>query len=106
MATNDTVQRMLPKVGGAFPSKPITVNGRVYTPTAGTTVDAPAQDATVLEANFWFRTGGSNCLGVGTTAQRPTTGLFTGATYVDTTLAYSVVYDGTTWRNPATGASV
>lgn len=107
-ATNTTIQRMLPSVAAAPKSgaRSVTANGRLFTAVAGTTVDAAPQDVTVLEANKWFRTGGPNCLGVGTTAQRPTDGLFAGCTYVDTTLGYTVTYDGTTWRNQATGASV
>ena len=50
----------------------------------------------------------------GTTAQRPKAGdpdfpigLPAGIHYLDTTLAYIVVSDGTgLWRNPATGAAV
>jgi hypothetical protein len=50
----------------------------------------------------------------GTTAQRPQAGdpdfaigLGAGIHYLDTTLGYIVVSDGTgLWRNPATGASV
>lgn len=40
----------------------------------------------------------------GTTAQRPTEGLFVGRTYFDTTLGQPVWYDGTGWVD-ATGAS-
>jgi hypothetical protein len=53
------------------------------------------------------------CL-TGTTAQRPqagdpdfSIGLPGGVLYLDTTLGYIIVSDGTgLWRNPATGASV
>ena len=52
----------------------------------------------------------------GTTAQRPVLGvdndvmaapqLPAGFHYLDTTLGYLVVWDGASWRNPATGAAV
>ena len=74
------------------------VNGRTYTGVLGTPQDVPDFDAKSLEANGWvvFDAGG-----VGTTAQRPTTGLVKGLTYSDTTLGYSIVWDGTNWRNMA-----
>ncbi len=80
--------------------------GRSYSAVAATTVDAPDQDAVVLEANGWFCTAGARVVGAGTTANRPTTGLYVGAMYQDSTLAYPVVYDGALWRNTSTGAAV
>ncbi len=103
-------QRMLPAV--VAPSTALlsgrtrAVNGRTFTAVAGTTVDAVAQDADVLQANNWFNTAGPNSVGVGTTAARPTTGLFPGASYADTTTGNLIVYDGTTWRNPVSGVAV
>jgi hypothetical protein len=41
----------------------------------------------------------------GTTAQRPTSGLFVGRFYFDTTLGIPIWYEGPTWVN-ATGAPV
>lgn len=41
----------------------------------------------------------------GTTANRPTQGLWTGRTYFDTTLGIPIWYDGAGWID-ATGASV
>lgn len=101
-------QRMLPAVvaNADLCGKTRTINGRAFTAAAGTTVDAVAQDARVLQSNNWFNVAGPNSVGVGTTAQRPTTGLFVGATYADTTTGNLIVFDGTTWRNPVTGASV
>ena len=91
--------RMLCPASG---NKTHTVNGRVYTGVAGTPQDVPDFDAAELEANGWT----AFCAdGVGTTANRPTTGLFRGMQYADTTLGYPVVYDGAAWRNMA-GASV
>ncbi len=99
-------KRMIANSAAAAAGKAVTIYGRTYTAAAGTTYDAPDQDAAVLEANGFLSTGGPTCIGVGTTALRPTTGLFIGASYVDTTLAYVVVYDGALWRNPSSGASV
>lgn len=78
------------------------VNGRTYTGVLGTPQDVPDFDAALLQANGWIPFDGG---GVGTTAQRPTTGLYKGLEYSDTTLGYSVTWDGTNWRNMA-GASV
>lgn len=103
-------QRMLPVESGngySQQAKTITVNGRVYTYADGQTYDVPPQDVDVLSANGWFQVGGPLCVGVGATTARPTTGLFPGASYVDTTLGYIVVFDGRDeWRNPVTGAAV
>lgn len=41
----------------------------------------------------------------GTTANRPTEGLWIGRPYFDTTLGYAIWYDGTQWVD-ATGAAV
>ena len=82
------------------------INGRTYTAVAGTTVDVPQWNADELGANGWFDVAGLASVGSGTTAARPTTGLVVGSKYLDTTLAYIVVYDGATWRNPSSGASV
>jgi hypothetical protein len=37
----------------------------------------------------------------GTTAQRPTKGLYVGRPYFDTTLGYSINYNGTVWVDAA-----
>ena len=102
---------MLPKASAsAFLSgKNITINGRAYAAVIGQTVDAPDIDAVVLEANNWFITGTNDSLCTGTTAQRlaiPACQIKPAAQYLDTTLGYIAVYDGLTWRNPATGAAV
>ncbi len=104
---NTVSQRMLPRNVDAGQTK--VVNGRTYTAVANTPIDVPPQDEAVLIAAGWFRTGGRTCVGVGATSGRPLVGggkLFHGATYVDTTLGYSVVFDGVNWCNPATGAVV
>lgn len=95
--------RMLPPTAG----KNLTarVNGRTYTGVTGTPQDIEEPDALVLEANGWTRVRGY----VGTTTERnamSTVGLPRGTEWMDTTLAYKVVWDGATWRRPDTGAAV
>jgi hypothetical protein len=77
------------------------VNGRSYTCAAGATIDVPDFDAAVLRANGWVETASA----VGATSARPTAPRH-GQKYHDTTLGYSVIYDGKNWRNPSTGAVV
>lgn len=104
---NTAIQRMLPR-SGIVGRVHVGPSGKSFSAVAGTTIDASPQDCAYLEANGWFRTGGKDCIGVGATSARPVDPgvLYHGATYVDTTLGYAVIYDNATWRNPATGASV
>jgi hypothetical protein len=82
------------------------VNGRTYAGTPGSAMDVPDMDGAVLAANGWIKVAAS-----GTTAQRPTS---TSAPlraapnerYFDTTLGKLIVFDGATWRDPATGSAV
>ena|ERR1700733_6011867 len=79
---------------------------RAYTATGGGFIDAlgdPSCDASTLTSQGFFIVGGS-----GTTAQRPNGTGFqkAGFLYVDTTLELVVVWDGSSWRNPVSGASV
>jgi hypothetical protein len=53
-----------------------------------------------LTANGWLRVGRSS-----TTATRPTDQRV-GEMIVDTTLGAVIIWDGATWRNPATGSAV
>ena len=101
---NTATQRMTPN-GGTL-GRTFVVNGRSYSSVGGVFIDAPPQDASELEANGWVRAGGRDCVGVGTTTARPVTGLYNGASYIDTTLGYVVIHDGASWRNPVTGAAV
>ncbi len=82
---------------------PLTVNGRVYTCPVNGVVSVPDFDATVLESNGWVRTA---LHGSGVTTGRPTTGLFKGYEYFDSTLGINVLWDGKTWRSTVTGAAV
>lgn len=83
-----------------------TINGRAFTAALGTAQDVLEADARELGANGYMVVGGSESVGTGTTANRPTTGLFIGAMYGDTTLGYIVVYDGASWRDPIAGTAV
>lgn len=81
-------------------AKTTPANGRVYTCAASSFIDVPDHDALILETNGWVIAAH---MGVGTTAQRPTTNLQVGKRYLDTTLGYSIVWTGASWVNPANG---
>ena len=89
--------RFLPPGGKA---RTIVANGRFYTVAANGTIDVPPFDAIILAANGWVQVAGS-----GTSAQRPT-GPFFGQRYHDTTLGCLIFFEGSSWRNPDTGAVV
>jgi hypothetical protein len=89
--------RVLPPISRTLQIK---VHGRTYTGALGSFLDVPDQDAYVMTANGWTNIGL-----VGTTAQRPAQP-GRGQPYYDTTLAYTVFYDGALWRNPANGTAV
>jgi hypothetical protein len=102
--------RMLPPAVVA--GQPVTsqqsmqVNGRTYSAAPGSVIDVPDMDGAVLAANGWIRVAAS-----GTTAQRPTNTsapfrATPDARYWDTTLSKMVIYDGVSWRDPATGNAV
>ena len=83
------------------------VNGRTYSASSGGTVSAPDSDANALEANGWIRAtnGGS-----GPTTARPKTlpngqPINVGFVWNDTTLGYPVMWTGTIWAHPQSGAS-
>ena len=101
--------RMMPPAivaGGPVTSQQnMTVNGRTYAGAPGSVLDVPDMDGAVLAANSWIRVANS-----GTTAQRPTSTnapfrAAPGAQYWDTSLSKMVIYDGITWRDPATGSA-
>lgn len=77
-----------------------TINGRLYSAAAGSTLQVPDFDAGVLAANGWTLVAT-----VGTTAQRPANP-YQSMFYHDTTLGYVIVFEGAVWRNPNTGAAV
>jgi hypothetical protein len=80
----------------------ITVNGRKYTCALGSTIDVIDQDAAVMMANGWTT---ASVGGVGSTSNRPTNPV-QGQEFHDTTLGYTIKYEGRNWRNPSTGAIV
>jgi hypothetical protein len=98
MSSSPTTVRFLgPKANAAT----LTFNGRSYSVAAASTIDVPTMDAQICAANGWVQSGS----GSGTTAQRPSKP-YIGQIYLDTTLAYAVVWEGAAWRNPATAAAV
>lgn len=95
---------MLPPTNIAYQTR--TVNGRTYTGQPGQALDVPDFDAAGLTANGWIDVGLS-----GPTSTRPVgqAGLYRaieGVKFFDSTLGYVVVFDGQSWRNPATGNAV
>lgn len=84
----------------ATTGRAMTVHGRAYNSPVGTPLVVPDFDITQLEANGWVNVGQT-----GTTAQRPAVPFF-GQRYADSTLALMIFWDGRTWRNTLTGASV
>ena len=97
-------RRMLPPINISAQSR--TVNGRLYSGAPGTFWDVPDFDANMLAAAGW-----NDCGPSGTTAQRPigTLGIYNasaGSKFFDTTLGLTIVSDGISWRDPATGNAV
>ena len=97
-----TTIRLMPPPSPAAGVNPITVNGRYYTCAQGATIDVPDFDAEKLVANGWINVAQH---GANTTAARPSNPT-KGMTFLDTSLGYVIRYDGSAWRNPATGAAV
>lgn len=101
-----TTIRMFPPV--ATNEQTRVVNGRTYTGTPGQILDVPDFDAQQLQSNGWTWVAPS-----GPSSSRPTSALSQGLyratpgmTFLDTTLGSLIVFDGSTWRSPATGAAV
>jgi hypothetical protein len=99
--------RMLPPVSVGAQSR--TVNGRTYSAVPGAAIDIVDVDALPLTANDWTKVALS-----GPTSARPSTNPLgtppylatAGFHFLDTTLNEIVVFDGSNWRSPITGASV
>jgi hypothetical protein len=83
---------------------PCKVNGRSYATALGSYVIVPDYDAAGLDSNGWIRCAQH---GVGVTASRPViqAGTQIGTTFLDTTLAANVIWDGWAWRAHSTGAT-
>ena len=104
-APNTNVLMHAPAAGKVGAVHMIPGTTRSYAAVPGTPVSVPYGDSLVLEANGWFRPGGSGYSG--TTANRPTAGLVAGQTqYNDVTVGAMVFWDGKAWRHQTTGASV
>lgn len=93
-------QRVMPPADGLHPT--ISVFGRTYTCANGSYLDVPDGDATVMAHNGWLMVAQQ---GVGVTTGRPANPK-KGDTFHDTTLGYTIRFDGLVWRNPASGAAV
>jgi hypothetical protein len=90
--------RMMPAGNGK--TNTAVVNGRTYTCALGATLDVVDFDAYALGDAGWVQVAT-----VGTTAQRPSKpGIQTW--YHDTSLARLIIFEGATWRDPATGSAV
>ena len=83
-------------------------NGQTVAQTPGTFVDVTDAQADQLVANGWTRVGT-----IGSSKERPSSNPNVGAgvaqrgsLHFDTDLSTLVIHDGTTWRDPATGATV
>lgn len=96
------VTQILMAPPGPAPRQINTIRGVVYKSVAGTFVAMPPYDADLAQANGWSRCGD----GYGTTANRPTVGLYPGFKYNDSSLSITAIWDGKTWRNSVTGVSV
>ena len=91
--------RVMPPANASVGVNPITVaSGQTYSCAVGSFLDVPDHHAQFLEVNGWHTAGQ-----VAATAARPTAGISKGKRFVDSTLGYEIVYDGTQWRNPITG---
>jgi hypothetical protein len=99
--------RMLPPNSVSIQTR--ITNGRTYSASPGAAIDVVDCDAEVLSANGWIKVAMS-----GTTAARPSSNLngtppylaTAGFHYFDSTVGKVIVFDGQTWRDPATGNSV
>jgi hypothetical protein len=95
-------QRVHPPVGGAK----VVLFGTTYSATEGSPIDVPDNVAQILVQNGWVGAdAGSSNTTVGATAARPTNPT-KNTKFLDATLGYVIMFDGKTWRNPATGAAV
>lgn len=85
------------------------LHGHTYTLSLGASLDVPDFAAKVMIANGWISPGAVQ--GSSATTARPTatpagSPLPRNYAWTDTTVGAVIVWDGLTWRNPATGATV
>ena len=93
------VQRVCPPPSG---NKIITIAGRTYDGVSNAFLDVPDHDALILEANGWTAAAAG---GSGATTSRPVKPT-KGQTFFDSTLGYTIKYNGSAWINPASGAVI
>jgi hypothetical protein len=99
---------MLPPIDVARQGR--SANARWYEAEPGSLLDVPDQDAQVLGANGWMQVGALS--GPSTARPSPLLGVSApyqataGFLFYDSTLSKVIVYDGLTWRDPATGDAV
>lgn len=86
----------------------IVAYGQTYTGTPGDVFDVPESHGLILAGNGWTLVSLS-----GPTSMRPdgrsdiaVNRRGPGTAYFDTTLSKPIVFDGATWRDPATGIAV
>lgn len=93
-------QRVSPPSSGFY--NPMTIDKVAYSCAIGSTIDVPDHIAATMKANGWM---GCSDNGADITANRPIA-TKVGQTYLDTTLGYTIKWDGKVWRNPSNGAAV
>jgi hypothetical protein len=99
--------RVMPPIDTA--RQTVQVNGRSYSATPGQVLDVPDFDGRLLTANGW-----SFLFPSGATSARPSPRAGVTAPYLaapgfeffDTTINKLIVFDGATWRDPASGSAV
>lgn len=97
-----SLSQVLPPPNALIGPNPITVNKRTYQCNVGSVITVPDWDARQMEANGWLYVGS-----VDTTANRPILSKSArGQTFLDSTLAALIVWDGVQWRNQISGAVV
>lgn len=85
------------------------INGRIYTGVPGVAMDVPDFDGRVLTANGWIYIAPSGPTSARPSANPNLTPPYTaaiGTDFWDTTLNKYIVFDGATYRDPATGTAV
>lgn len=100
--------RMLPPPNTSVVRHNMTVQGPSGTTHNGTSsvfVDAELHDARILAANGWISVCNDLNGQVGATTARPTSGLYPGLQFMDTTLGFIVTYNGANWVRPDTGVA-
>ena len=99
-------QVVMPSDGAPNPAT-IPGTGRIYRCGAGASISVVGDDANVLMNMGWVGGKLATPVGAGPTSGRPTSGLFKGMSYHDTTVGAIVIWLGTAsgWVHHSTGAS-